>query len=252
MLKVWRTREGEGGRAAGAFQFERLTVKVTRWRVVLAGVGAGAYALGLIAMAPSEIIVAKSSNGEQQAVGTIWAGERAMPGGFGARWAVMPFSSILHLSGAVRLGLRGPDTGATGQVLARPGRVLVRDLEGTASLRILNAVAPGLPFACSSVLRLEVAALSLRGSPQGAGTMTSGPADCAPTTGGPATPIPGLNGTISADGTGTTVAFARADSGAEVMKARVQADGGLTASIEPGGVGLIPGVGAPVSIETTL
>jgi hypothetical protein len=82
--------------------------------------------------------------------------------------------------------------------------------------------------------------------------MTSGPADCAPTTGGAATPIPGLNGTISADGAATTVAFARADSGAEVMKARVQADGGLTASVEPGGVGLIPGVGAPVSIETTL
>lgn len=252
MLKVWRTREGEGGRAAGAFQFERLTVKVTRWRVVLAGVGVGAYALGLIAMAPSEIIVAKSSNGERQAVGTVWAGERAMPGGFGARWVVMPFSSLLHLSGALRLGLRGPDTAATGQVLARPGRVLVRDLEGTASLRLLNAVAPGLPFACSSMLRLDVAALSLRGSPQGAGTMTSGPADCAPTTGGPATPIPGLNGAVSADGAATTVVFARADSAAEVMKARVQADGGLTASIEPGGVGLIPGVGAPVSIETTL
>ena len=252
MLKVWRTREGEGGRAAGAFQFERLTVKVARWRVVLAGVGVGAYALGLIAMAPSEIIVAKSSNGERQAVGTVWAGERAMPGGFGARWAVMPLSSIANLSGAVRLGLRGPDTLATGQVLARPGRLLVRDLDGTASLRMLNAVAPGLPFACSSVMRLDVAELSLRGSPEGAGTMTSGPADCAPTTGGPATAIPGLNGTVSADGAATTVVFARGDTAAEVMKARIQADGGLTASVEPAGVGLLPGVGAPVSIETSL
>lgn len=252
MLKVWRTREGEGGRAAGAFQFERLTVKVTRWRVVLGGVAVGAYALGLIAMAPSEIIVAKSSNGERQAVGTVWAGERAMPGGFGARWAVMPFSSIANLSGALRLGLRGPDTLAEGQVLARPGRLLVRGLEGTASLRLLNAIAPGLPFACSSVLRLDVAELSLRGSPAGQGTMTSAPADCAPTTGGPATPLPALNGVVSADGAATTVAFARADGGVEIMKARVQADGGLTASIEPGGVGVIPGVGAPVSIETSL
>ncbi len=227
-------------------------MKVTRWRVVLAGVAVGAYALGLIAMAPSEIIVAKSSNGERQAVGTVWAGERAMPGGFGARWAVMPLSSIANLSGAVRLGLRGPDTLATGQVLARPGRLLVRDLDGTASLRMLNAVAPGLPFACSSVMRLDVAELSLRGSPQGAGTMVSGPADCAPTTGGPATPIPGLNGTVTADGAATTVVFARGDTAAEIMKARVQADGGLTASVEPAGVGLLPGVGAPVSIETSL
>ena len=252
MLKVWRTREGEGGRAAGAFQFERLTVKVTRWRVVLGGVAVGAYALGLIAMAPSEIIVAKSSNGERQAVGTIWAGERAMPGGFGARWTVMPLSSIAHLSGSVRLGLRGPDTMATGQVLARPGRMLVRDLEGTASLRMLNAVAPGLPFACSSVMRLDVAELSLRGTPAGAGTIASGPADCALTSGGAATPIPGLNGTISADGAATIVAFSRGDTAAEVMTARVQADGGLTASVEPGGVGLLPGVAAPVSIETSL
>lgn len=252
MLKVWRTREGEGGRAAGAFQFERLTVKVTRWRVVLAGVGVGTYALGLIAMAPSEIVVAKSSNGERQAVGTVWAGERAMPGGFAARWTVMPLSSLAHLSGAVRLGLRGPDTLATGQVLARPGRVLVRDLEGTASLRMLNAVAPSLPFACSSVMRLDVTELSLRGRPAGAGTMTSAPADCAPTAGGPATPIPGLNGAVSADGAAATVAFSRADTGAEVMKARVQADGGLTASVGAGGVGLLPGVGAPVSIETSL
>ena len=252
MLTVWRTREGEGGRAAGAFQFERLTVKVTRWRVVLAGVAVGTYALGLIAMAPSEIIVARSSNGERQAVGTVWAGERAMPGGFGARWAVMPFSSILHLSGALRLALRGPDTAATAQVLARPGRVLVRDLEGTASMRLVNAVAPGLPFACSSVMRFDIARLSIKGSPEGAGTIAVSPGDCAPSGGGAATPLPALNGTVSADGAATTVVFARADTAAEVMKARVQADGGLTASIEPGGVGLIPGVGAAVSIETSL
>ena len=252
MLKVWRTREGEGGRAAGAFQFERLTVRVTRWRVVLAGVGVGAYALGLIATAPSEIIVVRSSNGERQAVGTVWAGERAMPGGFGARWAVLPFTSIANLSGALDLTLRGPDTATEAQALIRPGRVLVRDVEGTASMRLLNAVAPGLPFACSSVMRLDVAALSLRGTPQGAGTIAVSPGDCAPTGGGATTPMPALNGTVTADGAATMIGFARADSGAEVMKARVQADGGLTASVEPGGVGLLPGVGAPVSIETSL
>lgn len=252
MLKVWRTREGEGGRAAGAFQFERLTVKVTRGRVMLAGVAVGAYALGLIAMAPSEIIVARSSNGERQAVGTIWAGERAMPGGFGARWAVMPLSSIAHVSGALRLTLRGPDTDAAMQALARPGRVLVRDLTGTGSMRLLNAVAPSLPFACSSVMRFDVARLSIRGAPQGEGTIGVSPGECAATNGGAATPMPALNGSVTADGAASTVAFARADTNAEVMKARIQADGGLTASIEQGGVGVIPGVGAPVSIETSL
>ena len=252
MLKVWKTREGEGGRAAGAFQFERLNVKVTPWRMALCGAAVGAYVLGLIVTAPSEIIVARSSNGERQAVGTVWAGERAMPGGFGARWAVLPFTSIANLSGALRLTLRGPDTDATAQALVGPGRVLVRDVEGMASMRLLNAAAPGLPFACSSVMRLDVARLSIRGAPEGAGTIAVSPGDCAPTTGRSATPMPALNGAVTADDAATTVAFARADTGVEVMKARVQSDGGLTASIEPGGVGLIPGVGAPVSIETSL
>jgi len=251
MMKVWRTRDGDGDRAGGAFQFERLSVKVTRWRVVLAGVGVGAYALGLIAMAPSEIIVARSSNGERQAVGTVWAGERAMPGGFGAAWTLMPFTSILHLSAAERITLRGPDTDASTQVLVRPGRVLVRDLDGTVSMRMLNAVAPGLPFACSPVMRMAVESLSLKGAPTGAGRITTGPGDCA-ATGGAATPIAPLTGTVTADEGASNVVFTRAGGTEPVLKARVQADGTLTASVEPGGVGLLPGIGAPMSIDTKL
>ena len=252
MLNVWRTREGEGGRAAGAFQFERLTVKVTRWRVMLAGVGIGAYALGLIAMAPSEIVVPRSSNGERQAVGTVWAGERALPGGFAAGWALHPLSSIANLSAVERLTVRGPDTGLAAEALIRPGRVLVRDMEGAASMRLLNAFAPGLPFACSSVMRIDVPRLSVRGRPEGAGEMTTTPGECAPAGGGAATPIPALAGTVTADEGATTVTFIRVGAGDAVMSARVQADGGLTASVEPGGVGLLPGIGAPVSIETSL
>ena len=251
MLKVWRTRDGESGRAGGAFQFERLTVRVTRWRVVLAGVGAGAYALGLIAMAPSEFIVKRSSNGERQAVGTVWAGERAMPGGFAAGWTLMPFSSVLHLSAAQRIALRGPDTDASTQVLARPGRILIRDLEGMVSMRMANAVAPDLPFACSSVMRLDIERLALKGAPAGAGRVTSGPGECA-TAGGAATPIAPLTGTVTADQGASNVVLTRAGSTEPVLKARIQADGTLTASVEPAGVGLLPGIGAPMSVDTRL
>jgi len=250
-MKVWRTRDGEDGRAGRAFQFERLTVRVTRWRVVLAGVGVGAYALGLVAMAPSEIIVARSSNGERQAVGTVWAGERAMPGGFGAGWTLMPLSSILHLSAATRITLRGPDTEASTQVLARPGRVLIRDLEGTVSMRMLNAVAPGLPFACSPVMRLEVEGLALKGAPTGAGRILGGSGECA-ATGGAATPIAPLTGTLTADEGASNVVFTRVGATEPVLMARIQSDGTLTASVEPGGVGLLPGIGAPMSIDTKL
>ena len=251
MLQVWRTRDGESGRAGDAFQFERLNVKVTRWRVVLAGVAVGAYALGLLAMAPSELIVKRSSNGERQAVGTVWAGERAMPGGFAAGWTTMPFASILHLSAAERLRFRGPDTDASAQLLARPGRTVARDLDGTMSMRMLNAVAPGLPFACSSILRLDVDRIALKGRPEGEGRATSTPGECA-AAGTPAVPLPGLVGTVTADEGATTAVFTRAGGTEAALKARIQADGKITASVEPSGVGLLPGIGAPMSIETSL
>jgi len=251
MMKVWKTRERGDGRAGGAFQFERLTVRVTRWRVMLAGVGVGAYALGLIAMAPSEMIVARPPEGDRQAVGTVWAGERAMPGGFAAGWELMPLSSIRHLAAAERITLRGPDTAASSRVLVRPGRILIRDLDGTVSMRMLNALAPGLPFACSPMMRMEVNSLSLKGAPAGQGRIMTRPGDCA-ATGGPATPITALTGTVTADEAASTVVITRAGGTEPVLKARFQPDGTLTASVEPGGVGLLPGIGAPMSIDTRL
>lgn len=252
MLKVWRTRDGEGGRAGGAFQFERLAVKVTRWRVVLGCVAAGSFLVGLVAMAPAEIVTPRSSNGERQAVGTVWAGERALPGGFGAGWSLRPFSSLFSLAAVERIRLRGPDTDATAEALVRPGRVLVRDLEGTASMRLLNAVAPAMPFVCDPMARLDVARLSIRGAPEGEGTITTSAGACALTGGGAATPVPALAGTVTADEGSTLVTLNRDGSGEAVMQARIQADGGLTASIEAGGVGLIPGMTAPVRFEGSL
>jgi hypothetical protein len=252
MLKVWRTREGESGRAGGAFQFERLTVKVTRWRVVLGAVAGGAYLIGLVAMAPAEIVTPRSSNGERQAVGTVWAGERAMPGGFGAGWSLMPLTSLGTLSAAERITLRGPDTAASAEALIRPGRLLVRDLEGTASMRLLNAVAPIMPFVCDPVARFDVARLSVRGAPEGEGTITTSPGQCAPSGGGAATAVPALTGGVTATEGGAVVALNAPGATEPVMRARIQADGGLTAEIGAGGVGVIPGIAAPVSFETSL
>lgn len=252
MLKVWRTRDGEGGRAGGAFQFERLAVRVTRWRVVLGCVAGGAYLAGLAAMAPAEIVTPRSSNGERQAVGTVWKGERALPGGFAAGWSLKPFASLFSLAAVERITLRGPDTDASGEAVVRPGRVLVRDLEGTASMRLLNAAAPTMPFVCDPVARLDVGRLSLRGAPEGEGAITTSPGRCALVGGGSATPVPALAGAVTADAGSTSVTLRRDGSGEPVMQARVQADGGLTASIEAGGVGLIPGMTAPVRFEGSL
>ena len=248
MLKAWKIRDGDGGRAAGAFQFERLAVKVTRWRVILAGLGVAAYALGLVAMLPAEVV----APGDREAVGTVWDGQMALDGGFAAGWRTQPLASLAHLSLAERLRVTGPLTELNGQVLVRPGRVLLRDLDGTASARLISALAPGLPFACDADLRVAIEELALQGAPAGAGTVRSSPGDCTPAGGGTPSPLPALTGTFSADAAATTLILSRAGSDATAASARVTPAGKVNLTIEPAGVGLFPGVNTPVSLETTL
>ena len=54
MVRVWHPRDGDGRRGDGAFQFERLYVKVTPWRLVLLASGVGAYLAGLLVFLPAE------------------------------------------------------------------------------------------------------------------------------------------------------------------------------------------------------
>ncbi len=248
MLKAWKIRDGEDGRAAGAFQFERLAVKVTRWRVILAGVGAATYGLGLVAMLPAEVVAPD----DRDAVGTVWDGEMALADGFAAGWRTQPLASLTHLSLAESLEVTGPMTALTGQALVRPGRVLLRDLDGVASARLISAVAPALPFACDADLRVTIGELALKGAPAGSGTVRSSPGDCTPAGGGTPSPLPGLTGTFSADAAATTLTLARAGSAAPAVSARVTPAGKLNLTVEPGGVGLFPGINTPVSLETTL
>jgi len=248
MLKAWKIRDGENGRAAGAFQFERLAVKVTRWRVILAGLGAATYGLGLVAMLPAEVVAPD----DRDAVGTIWDGEMALADGFAAGWRTQPLSSLSHLSLAESLRVTGPLTALTGQALVRPGRVLLRDLEGVASARLISAVAPALPFACDADLRVAIGELALMGSPAGAGTVRSSPGDCTPAGGGTPSPLPALTGSFSADAVSTTLTLARTGSEAALATAKVTPDGKLNLAVEPSGIGVFPGVNMPMSLETTL
>ena len=248
MLKVWKIRDGEGGRAAGAFQFERLAVRVTRWRVILLGIGVAAYALGLVAMLPAEA----AAPDERDAVGTVWNGQMALDGGFAAGWRTQVFASIANLSLAQRLRVMGPQTELNGQALVRPGRVLIRDMEGLASARLINAIAPGLPFACDADMRVVIGALALKGRPAGAGEVRISPGDCTPAGGGTPSPLPALTGTFSADAEATILTLTREGSAEALTLARVTPAGALTLQVEPAGVGIVPGVTAPVAIETTL
>ena len=138
MFRVWRPRDGDGWRGDGAFQFERLYVKVTPWRLVLLASGVGAYLAGLLVFLPAEAALGD----ERDVVGTVWKGEAALEPGFAAGWSTRPFSSLASLSGVADVGVRGPDTDITGNVSVRPTGAVIRRMEGAGSMRLLNALAP--------------------------------------------------------------------------------------------------------------
>lgn len=243
MVGAWKVREGEARGPAGAFQFERLAVKVTPWRLILTAAGVGAYALGLIAFLPAEAAVGARSG----AVGTVWDGEAAH-NGFGVGWRFDPLDSLARLGGAVDLKVRGPDTELTGQVVRGFGRSMIRDLQGTASARLIQT--PSLPFTCDAVLTVRLERFAIEGRPEGRGSVASAPGDCvAP---GGVQPLPALTGVASADPTGSTLTFTPAGGGAPVVRAKVTPQGRLAIALEPAAVGVIPGVGAPATVETEL
>lgn len=246
MLRTWKIRDGDDGRS-GAFQFERLAVRVTRWRVILVGIGAAAYALGLVAMLPAEVVTPD----DRDAVGTVWRGQVGLPGGFVAGWVTLPLQSVARFGLAERVRVAGPQTALEGQATLRPGSVIIRDLEGVASARLLSAVAPGLPFTCDADLRVAVAELAIQGGPAGEGAIRSGPGACL-AGGGATSPLPGLTGTFGADDQATTLTLTRDGSADALARARVAPNGAVSLAVEPGGVGVLPGITAPVAIETTL
>lgn len=249
MMKTWKMRDGDTGRSGGAFQFERLAVRITRWRAILLATGVGVFSLGLVATLPAEIVAPKG----RDAVGTVWNGQMALNDGFVVGWKLKPFTSIFSLSLVGDITVRGPETDLAGEGLMRPGRLLLRDVTGTASTRLINAAARSLPFTCEAVAQVDISELAIRGAAVGAGTIRTSPGQCVPQGGqGDASPLPALVGTLSADAGATQIALDREGSGEAVARARISPDGALSLSIEQGGVGVLPGVGAPVSLETTL
>lgn len=248
MFRIWKIRDGEGGRA-GAFQFERLAVKVTLWRVILAGVAVGTYLSGLLLFLPAEAATPR----DRDAVGTVWKGEMALGQGFAAGWSIRPFTSIARFGLAENLTVRGPGTALSGEALLRPGLTRLENLNGAAAAQLISVVAPGLPFICDAELSFAVPVLVVKGRAAGQGQVRSSGGMCAGRDGAAAsTPLPPLTATLSADPDATSVVLGRAGTDLVLARARIAPDGVLTATIEPAGVGVLPGATAPMTIETNL
>ena len=236
MLRTWKIRDGDGDRSGGAFQFERLAVRVTRWRVILAGVGVGAFALALVATLPAEVIVPD----DRDAVGTVWNGETSLPLGFAAGWSFQPLQSVARFGLASRIRVLGPATAVEGQAVLRPGQVRLNDLDGVGSARLLAAVATDLPFVCDGDMRVAIGELALKGPPAGEGGFRTGPGSCQPRSGGAATPVPALTGNLSADAAATTLTLTRDGSGDALARVLITPAGDTELAVEPGGMGVIP------------
>ena len=140
MFRVWRPRDGDGWRGDGAFQFERLYVKVTPWRLVLLASGVGAYLAGLLVFLPAEAALGD----ERDVVGTVWKGEAALEPGFAAGWSTRPFSSLVSLSARLSSGADGSALTALGPDGA-PIATARRTRDGAVALSVLPGAADLLP-----------------------------------------------------------------------------------------------------------
>ena len=244
MFQVWRSRDGDG-RHDGAFQFERLYVRVTRWRAVMLGVGLVAYLAGLALFLPAEAAVGRKVD----AVGTVWNGQVGLAPGFAASWELKPLRSLLTLGAIGDFSLTGPDTAITGEAVARPAGVTVKSAEGGASLRLISALLPALPFACDGHMRIEARALGLRGGVNGEGALTTGPATCA-APGGASSFAPPITGKLASDAQGSSATLTSAD-GRRLAQARTTKAGAVSVTVDPAAAGLFPGV-VPVTLDTRL
>lgn len=245
MFQVWRSRSGDG-RHDGAFQFERLFVRVTRWRVVMAASGLAAYALGLVAFLPAEAV----TGSRRDTVGTIWNGQVALDPGFAVGWKARPFTSLISLAGVADTQITGPDTLIRARLDARLTGPVVRTAEGQASLRLLNAAVPALPFTCEGVMRVEADNLAPLGGARGNGLASSGPATCSATGGGPASSVGPLKAKLGSGADGSSVIVSGPD-GARLAESTLARNKAVRLTVDPAAQGLLPGV-VPMSLDTTL
>lgn len=244
MFQVWRSRDGDR-RHDGAFQFERLYVRVTRWRVIMVGVGLLAYFGGLALFLPAEAAVGRKLD----AVGTVWNGQVGLDPGFAARWRLKPLRSLVTLGAVGDFALTGPDTNVTGEAVARPAGVTLKSAEGGSTLRLVSALVPALPFGCDGHMRIEARSLALRGGVTGDGTLTTGPATCA-APGGTSAFVPPMTGRLSSDASGSSATLTGA-TGGRLAQVRTTKAGAVSVTVEPAAAGVFPGV-VPVTLDTRL
>jgi hypothetical protein len=242
MFGVWKSRDGDRLHAGGAFQFERLFVRVTPWPVVLGATALGAYLIGLLALLPAEAAAGRTPD----AVGTVWRGESALEPGFALGWTVRPVSSLLAFALEADARVRGPETEIAARVQRGPGRLLVKRADGSGSARLLKALAPALPVACDGEVSVRAENWAPTGGAAGEGDLRTGPLNCA-LSGATATAVPPLTGRLNSDAEGSGASL-RTPANAELARYRAARDGAASLTITPEGAAAVPGL-QPITLE---
>lgn len=203
-------------------------------------VAAVVYVLGLAATFPARFVLRwAGAPAEAAASGSVWAGAASI-GEQTASWRIAPWRSIATFSLAADLRIEGDDTRLTGRATARPGALIVRDLEGTAGWPAIAALAPGLPFACDTRAEVDIRRLELGPKVRRAsGELRTRPGLCI--SGRDAATLPALHATMSPDGAGSAIRLSeRARPGVPLIIATA-APGGTRVSITAAGAAILPG-----------
>ena len=202
-----------------------------RRAVTLIALGLIAYAVGLVAMIPARVLVAERIG--TRVGGTIWRGEAVIGPALRVTWRWSPIASLAGLGFGADWHATGGGTDLAGAALRRPGRIVLRDVAGTADRALLDALAPDAPFTCRFDAQLRIDELAFGGRDSLArGTVRSSPAHCE--TRGPggaalaAADLPALRGDIVSAPAGSSATLTTIAARQPFAEMRLSRDGALS------------------------
>ncbi|MFV0625556.1 type II secretion system protein N [Sphingomonas sp. ac-8] len=188
--------------------------------------------------------------------GTVWNGEVGIAGGSKVEWHWAPLRSLTSLGFAVDWRATGPDTDLGGQALLWPGSWRVDQVSGSADASLLQAAAPGLPFACDLTMQVELPKLVAGGGRQQAqATILSDAGSCTPRPAGAASAVPAMILTAEHVGRETRIRLApQTQRRQTLVDATLAEDGAYRMTLTGDGARALPFTGLPagVTVESRL
>ena len=229
---------------------------LARRRIIrFVAIGIAAYLVAMVWTLPASVLL-NNRPWRTGVAGTIWNGEVGVAGGSVFEWHWAPLRSLTSLGFAADWHATGPDTDLGGLLLARPGRVVLDKVSGSADASLLRAVQPELPFACNMVMQVDVPRMALGGdASMMTGQVKTDAGTCFAEPGGAATPVAPLLLRAEHIGEKTILRLTPFAQRRRVLVDMTLGErGALRVEMTPEGARELPFAGIPggVSFETTL